>query len=421
MVLRSGTVRPIPGGAMPPTGQGALNPQDEAPTSETSTPEASRSAENSISYNVPTSNSFSLLNNDNKSASQVSSKPVKPQPIVVPGASAANLRNLLVAQNTKFTMRISPAGIKLFPADVTTHTAILSILKAQNINYFSFSPRDITSKKFVLFGLDNYPEDEVQSLLEAEGLKPSAVKKMRINKQRYADESNYLIYFNQNEMISLSDLRDKKFINYTRVSWDHYKIKSPTVTQCHKCMAFGHGTSNCGMPEKCGVCAKNHITGNCPLILEKQRTNQRQINPNKLRCANCNEKHTATFRGCSQREQYIKSRGSSRRPQSQSQQVQRPLRTAQPLPPTNDIEFPAMPRPTTSLNGPAPHTHTIPNPWQRGATTIQPEVGDNSSFTGQDITIMLNEIFSSLQGCRSKAEQAKVILELGIKYFSKFP
>lgn len=260
---------------MPPTGQGALNPQDEASTSETSTPEVTTPAENGISYSVPTSNSFSPLNNDNKSASQASSKPVKPQPIVVPGASAANLRNLLVAKNTKFNMRISPAGIKLFPADVTTHTAILSILKAQNINYFSFSPRDITSKKFVLFGLDNYSEDAVQSMLEAEGLKPSTVKKMRINKQRYADEYNYLIYFNQSEMISLSDLRDKKFINYTRVSWDHYKIKSPTVTQCHQCMAFGHGTSNCGMPEKCGVCAKNHITGNCPLILEKQRTNQR--------------------------------------------------------------------------------------------------------------------------------------------------
>lgn len=417
MNLRSGRLKAIPGAAMPP-GSASATPQADASTS---------SAERDLTYNVPTSNTYTLLNNnDNKSEGpDVSTKPVKPQPIVVPAASAPNIRSLLVAQKTSFTMRIATTGIKLFPTDVATHTSIVSILKANNLNYFTFSPRESASKKFVLFGLDNYPEEEVQSMLVADGLNPAAVKKMRISKQRFADETNYLVYFSPSELISLSDLRDKKCINYTRVSWAHYKTQTPTVTQCHRCMAYGHGTSNCGMPERCGVCAKKHTTGNCPLILEKQKANQRQINPNKLRCANCNGQHAATFRGCAHREQYIKTRGPSKRPQSQQQQqkqqLQRPQRLVQPPPPTNNIEYPAIPR-MFSTNGPPGFAYSAPPLWARTPMPPQPEDGDtSSSYTGQDINLMLNEIFSSLQGCRSKAEQARVILELGIKYFSKFP
>jgi hypothetical protein len=51
------------------------------------------------------------------------------------------------------------------------------------------------------------------------------------------------------------------------------------VTQCFKCQQWGHTQSACGRPARCGQCAGNHATRECP----KERVS----------CANCGRRHRA--------------------------------------------------------------------------------------------------------------------------------
>ncbi|UYV71213.1 hypothetical protein LAZ67_8002209, partial [Cordylochernes scorpioides] len=60
------------------------------------------------------------------------------------------------------------------------------------------------------------------------------------------------------------------------------------VTQCFNCQGFGHGQLNCFLKPKCFKCAEEHHSKDCP-------RKSRQLPPN---CANCEEAHTANYRGC---------------------------------------------------------------------------------------------------------------------------
>ena len=54
--------------------------------------------------------------------------------------------------------------------------------------------------------------------------------------------------------------------------------------QCFKCQAHGHIAANCDNMQKCPKCGGNHHIKDC--------------NQNEPCCANCNEKHSAAYKGC---------------------------------------------------------------------------------------------------------------------------
>lgn len=60
------------------------------------------------------------------------------------------------------------------------------------------------------------------------------------------------------------------------------------IGQCFNCQLFGHAQSNCTAPSRCVKCGQGHRSETCtkpPDVLPK--------------CANCNQSHTASYRGCS--------------------------------------------------------------------------------------------------------------------------
>ena len=57
------------------------------------------------------------------------------------------------------------------------------------------------------------------------------------------------------------------------------------ATQCYNCASFGHITTHCNAPTKCGTCAGPHASRDC--------------NPkNKAKCANCNQGHASWSTAC---------------------------------------------------------------------------------------------------------------------------
>lgn len=67
----------------------------------------------------------------------------------------------------------------------------------------------------------------------------------------------------------------------------HAIRKSKLVPQCKNCQKYGHTHKYCSSNPRCVRCAGNHHTKDCM---------RKKDEPAK--CANCNEKHPANYRGC---------------------------------------------------------------------------------------------------------------------------
>lgn len=59
------------------------------------------------------------------------------------------------------------------------------------------------------------------------------------------------------------------------------------MTQCQRCLDFGHGPSNCNKNPKCLKYSKEHFTKDCSQADDAQPT-----------CANCKQNHKANYTGC---------------------------------------------------------------------------------------------------------------------------
>lgn len=63
--------------------------------------------------------------------------------------------------------------------------------------------------------------------------------------------------------------------------------------QCKRCQRFGHTKNQCFRPFRCVKCGNNHPTSTCTKPVDTDAT-----------CANCQEKHPASYKGCAKYKQY---------------------------------------------------------------------------------------------------------------------
>lgn len=69
--------------------------------------------------------------------------------------------------------------------------------------------------------------------------------------------------------------------------------KKREVLQCKRCQRFGHSKNQCLRPYRCVKCGKEHPTSTCTKTRDTDAT-----------CANCQEKHPASYKGCIKYQQY---------------------------------------------------------------------------------------------------------------------
>lgn len=65
------------------------------------------------------------------------------------------------------------------------------------------------------------------------------------------------------------------------VAWEKYRPEKKDVTQCGKCLAFGHRAKNCHMIPRYGKCAGAHLIVKCAPMEESA----------ELKCVNCGAQH----------------------------------------------------------------------------------------------------------------------------------
>uniref|UniRef100_A0A182J429 Endo/exonuclease/phosphatase domain-containing protein n=1 Tax=Anopheles atroparvus TaxID=41427 RepID=A0A182J429_ANOAO len=156
-----------------------------------------------------------------------------------------------------------------------------------------------------LKGLRFGTPQQVKALLEEAGLTPVSVRLPNFVRTNWASKV-FVISFAKGTT-SLQKLREISQLQLTRVYWDKYLPPKKDVTQCFKCLRFGHGATNCAMAPRCRKCGGAHPVKRCAVELY-----------DKLRCANCMGMHSPFNRHCRARIAFLqKHRGPAKAPTNQ--------------------------------------------------------------------------------------------------------
>ncbi|KAL9697185.1 hypothetical protein quinque_000626 [Culex quinquefasciatus] len=172
-----------------------------------------------------------------------------------------------------------------------------------NAEFFTHAKPEDALVKIVLSGLPVFEVDDLIEELEKNDIFPREVKVL--SKSEGGNRALYLLNFLKGS-VKLTQLREVKTIFNVVVWWRFYTRNKTDVMQCFRCQGFGHGSRYCNMTPRCVKCGQKHGSNECQLPtkaeLEKAPDDVRQ----KIRCANCNLNHTANFKECTARKDYLK-------------------------------------------------------------------------------------------------------------------
>ena len=183
----------------------------------------------------------------------------------------------------------------IYPDNTVNHTKIIDALKLAQIQFFTYTPKNLQKKHLVLKGLNNdFNHDEVLTeinKLNLTNITIEKIEKMKINTSRRNNSdvtvNNFIIHLsNDSNIQQLTSVR--KLLNQI-IRWEPLRKKK--IFQCYRCQRVGHASINCSLPARCVKCGSAHAKGECTL---KEKINK------DVKCANCGEVgHPASYRGCS--------------------------------------------------------------------------------------------------------------------------
>lgn len=257
---------------------------------------------------INTHNSFEILSNledgedlDDMEITQeqqddVTNKKEKPPPpIVIHGQTKQHkdiVQLLKGIIKSEFTIRYTSKNINVTINNRQDRQKFITYLENKKTSFHTYTDTTEKTHAFVIRGLaeDVTTEDIEKELTETHKIPVKKCYKMsNINRPLYLLITDSTITIKQLE----THVRN---IAYTRVKFERRR-NTRKITQCHRCQAWGHATSNCRGPITCMFCATNHWTRDCP---NKEKT---------PKCSNCSGTHQSNSPDCSvytQRVDWIK-------------------------------------------------------------------------------------------------------------------
>lgn len=220
----------------------------------------------------------------------------RPPPIVVPAIRRPDVARLIQGSKLPVDMSFSSTGVKLLPKSLDDHSQILLNLSEVKKNHFTYRTKEERTSKFVLYGLDLLPIEEIMKELGSLNLKPASVKLMTIKNKKYEDQCNYLVAFPSLSKVTLLEVRRVRSLLHTIVRWERYTNYSDGPVQCRTCQRYGHGAEKCFMDPRCIKCAGSHLSSRCPLSIGGAK-----LSIESLKCVNCEGNHTANAKICPMR------------------------------------------------------------------------------------------------------------------------
>lgn len=250
-------------------------------------------------FAIPTENRFELLDDDTIQAQEINKQKIvyvpKPEPIFVTGViNIASLKEVLnkILDNDLYTMTTLRSGhiIKIIPKDIQTYKIIREHFIANNVSHYTYQLKSEKAYRVVLRGL-HASEDTtaITRELEHRGHKVRQIVSIR---HRSTKEPLPIFYVDLEPQQNNKEIFDVRYLNQMKITIEApYKKKE--IIQCKRCQRFGHTKNQCFRPYRCVKCGNEHPTTQC---IKKPDT--------EATCANCNEKHPASYKGCKIYKQY---------------------------------------------------------------------------------------------------------------------
>ena len=329
-------------------------------------------------------------------------------PLMVKSVSLGRLQATLKAINISATYKLCRIGIKVVLCTKEDYQKTKTYLERSKTEFFTYDMPSEKAFKAVIRGLPAKNIDDIKADLQQRyKLNPLAVFPMtRHDSRREYRDCLYLVHFKKGS-VSFSALKTAKVICDIIVSWENYRGGKRDVTQCMRCLHFGHGARNCRVKPRCGVCTGEHETKECPI--------EEAV---AYKCANCGGEHRATDRTCGKREEFKRIRSAAAR-QNQPQRRQRaapqmneenfPILSSQ----TNNV--PRLPPPGLSyrdqlrLDPPANKS----TPWQ--SSHGQP-AEEQPLLTPEQLLPIFREMWIQMKQCRTRADQILCLGEFIIRH-----
>lgn len=185
--------------------------------------------------------------------------------------------------------------IQLLTSSIEDYSKIRAYLLETKTKFFSFTPKNLKTKTFLLKGLTanmdcNVILNELKKF-ESENLNFIKVSPFT-TKRSDTNGHNLPIYLVQiNGESNVNELKTIRGLLYRCIHWEG--LRKPQITQCRNCQSFLHSAANCYLPRRCVKCKDHHEIGKC--LLKEVPINERQ----KLYCVLYNNHgHPASYKGC---------------------------------------------------------------------------------------------------------------------------
>lgn len=362
------------------------------------------------SFNVPLTNQFNLLNeedaNEKEEDISMSVPKVKVSPIVVTDVSI-DTKQTIDELNIVCDIKLMSVGRKIFPKSLDDKQKIMAAFAEKNVNFFSHPDNYGKTFKAVLTGLPAIETNIIIECLKTNyNISTTKVTMFLTN----SDSKMYLCEF-ESGAVNMKTLNNIKSVHHHIIKWQPYKPKRRGPTQCYRCLMYGHGAKSCNRYAACGQCGGNHLTNNCLVITNTT------VNP-IFKCFNCvsaklPHDHKATDASCPFRAKYVATKENTHR------KGKRVNSSNQNNVKNNVVPAPAPPPLLQSF---ANVMHTQQQPASTSTTT---QNSNTNTFSAQSNTnncdglwsfsevaqILVNSV-NQLKQCKTKFDQLLVIASL---------
>ncbi|CAH2239421.1 jg7295, partial [Pararge aegeria aegeria] len=254
----------------------------------------SKFTKSNIQYTVPTHNQFDLLEDDKPDRNNKEQTYIpKPEPIFVTGViNVGPLKNLLndIMDCNSYSMTTLRSGhiVKIITHD--TYKKMREAFTANDISHYTYKLKSERAYRVLLRGLHSSENTEtISNELRERGHEPRQVINVL---QKKTKEPLPLFFVDLEPNANNIDIFKIKTLNCTKVTFEAPFIQKE-ILQFKRCQRFGHTKNQCSRPFRCVKCGGDHPTTTC--------TKSREI---EATCANCQEKHPASYKGCVQYKQY---------------------------------------------------------------------------------------------------------------------
>lgn len=365
------------------------------------------------SFQVPLSNKFDALSDNEDITDQSAAKPkeIKVSPIVVTDHSI-DINKLTKEMNISCEIKILSIGRKIFAKTIEDKTKICEALNAKSVNFFSHPDSGDKIFKVVLSGL---PEIDIKTITDCLTTDYGLIAKKIIMFNTKSSNKLYLCEFDS-AVVNMKKLNDVNAVYHHRVKWLAYKQTRNGPTQCRRCLMFGHGQKFCNRYTACGLCSGNHLTSECTVISVNTK------NPT-YKCFNCASAklphtHRADDETCPFRAKYMETRTNAKTKSKRgtSEQKRDNINTnvrneRAPAPTSSRTSFAnAVSNGKIQPNIQQASTSSAPNSF--ATTSTHNDNSNNDLFSIAEVSQILFNSIRELQQCKTKLDQLMVIANI---------